>query len=775
MAGKQQGSERTLLLAGMAFCGLLLIVAGLQSQYSLELSLAQAAALHLVLELPSILLCFSVFVINWESSKQNLNSQSLLVGSGFLALAFLDIAHALFYEGMPALVASNGMSPAAYYSIFARVWLAGLLLATAFVKRDIPGRRFQGELLLVVNLAVCALVATLLTAFGSQLPPLYVNGEGPTAVKIALEYSLIALFGLAAAAHLRIYQSKWDGPNLLLVAALFASALSSVAFSLFERSVDLFSILGHVYKTTAYYLVFHAVSSTLLHRPYAQLKVAKEQLERAVVALDARNRELDALDEVAVALGATLRPEAILEAAIESVMRVMNAGAGAIFLLEDSTDELKLAAWRGLSSAVVDDCGTHTLRMPSLPTKAEELELEQSSADPVLVRRLGGPLALVAPLGSCVCAPLVHKGKTLGSISMVAREGKRFSLKEADLLTAIGYQFGLAIENARLYEQTDERLREKMHELQRAERRSRLLYEVGGLFASDMELSLVLDLMARKSVEVVGDSCSIYLLDEAGGMLTLEAMHHKDERELAPILDLMRGRHVLMAGGFVGIVAQSGEPVLQSQVSREEISAEVRQLAESVEEVALLRRVTPASRIAAPMRAQGRTVGVLLVSSANPWQPLNELDLSLVEELAGRAGVSIENRRLLQETQAQRNHLQAIISQMVDGVVITDVEGGCLVVNQAAREMLAGRGVESLRGIKMAGMPGAPANHPRVAEVPLVNRALGGELVIGEEVLGMGLAGEAVLSASAGPVRDEVKRHNRCCYSSCETSLPRGK
>lgn len=746
-------------MVGLAMTGLLFVAAALHSQIYFVVRAPHHLVLHTVLELSSILISFSVFVVNWESSKQNQNAQSLFVGTGFLAVAIVDTMHTLSNEGMPDLLTPNTMDEALYYCLVARLWAAALLWMAAYVKPEGSSSYLDRRFLLMANLGLCAASFGLVSGAGGLLPPLYLSGYGATWLMALLVFVTIGVSLAGAVAHLRLYRFSHDESELLIVAALVMGALGVSTLLMFLGPGDVYLLISHLYKLAGCYLVFKALTVTSVHRPYAQLKVAKDRLERTVAALDARNRELDALDEVAVALGATLRPEEVLETAIDKVMQVMQAGAGAVFLLDEGGNELRLVTWRGLTPSVVDDCNTHSLQMPRpAAPDGDDSEMDWIPDDPVLVRRLGGPLARVAPFGACTCAPIVSKGRLLGSIVMVAVERRSFSLKDADLLMAIGYQFGLAIENARLYEQTDERLRGKIHEVQKAERRSRFLYEVGALFASSMELGQVLDLVAKKSVDVVGDSCSIYLLDEQGTTLTLEALHYKDEKDLGFIRHVLGHRPIPVGEGFVGLAATSGEPVLQGEASREDVAAEVRQLAESVEEIALLRRTTPSSRIAAPMRAHGHTLGVLLVTSTSPWQPLGEADLSLVVELAGRAGAAIENRRLFQESQFQRRHLEAIISQMVDGVVVTDSMGERLVVNASAQRMLAGRGDELLGAPRreVGILEGRPASDAGGWNRSLVARALAGELVVGDEVRGAGVGGERILSASASPVRDEA-------------------
>ncbi|MHB8990318.1 MAG: MASE3 domain-containing protein [Chloroflexota bacterium] len=757
-ARRLRRSETALLLLGLAFGGLFLVITAFSSHFYFVVTLPRYIVLHTVVELASILVSFAVFIVNWEASKQSHNTRSLFVATGFLTVAAFSTMHTLSFQGMPDFVTPNTLGKAIYFWLASTLWAAGVLWTAAYVHPDARGPFLGRYPLAAANLLVCAAVFAAVAFFEPDLPVLYAEGQGLTPLKLAMEYVAILLSIGALVAYMRLYRSQRDESLTLLMAALVANVFAGLAFTLYLSPYDVYNLLGHAYKVVSYYLIFRALLVSSVQRPYFQLTVAKDRLERTVAELDARNRELDALYDIAVSLSGTLKPDELLESAIEKVMKVMQATGGAIFLLQEGDDQLRLSAWRGLHPRVVEECRSRSLRLPlGLAFPDGPGDPQPDLQDPALIRRLGGPLARTAPMGLCSCAPIASKGKLLGTIAMVGKDDGVFALRDRDMLTAVGYQLGLAIENARLYEQTDERLREKVHELQRAERRSRLLSEVGALLGSGAGLGGLLDQVAHQAADVVGDWCSIYLLDERQKLLRLVATYHPDEEELRAIRGVLSRRPVRLDEGLVGIVARTGEPVLAPRVTRDEIAKEVQHLAQSVEEIAILRMITPISRIAAPMRARGHTVGVLMVMNTHSRQPLDRSDLSLVMDLADRVGVAVENTRLFQESQAQRRHLEAIISQMVDGVVVADEFGEVSVVNDSARRML-GQRMDLLLGSqkRLPSGRGGGAVRSKGSSPSTVARALAGNPVIGESITVAGTGGEQVLSASASPLRSDT-------------------
>jgi signal transduction histidine kinase len=60
--------------------------------------------------------------------------------------------------------------------------------------------------------------------------------------------------------------------------------------------------------------------------------------------------------------------------------------------------------------------------------------------------------------------PLVHKEKVIGALEAINKQSGEFSLKDQDLLSALGAQAAVAIENSRLFLQTDQ-ISDLVHEL----------------------------------------------------------------------------------------------------------------------------------------------------------------------------------------------------------------------------------------------------------------------------------------------------------------------
>lgn len=181
----------------------------------------------------------------------------------------------------------------------------------------------------------------------------------------------------------------------------------------------------------------------------AQLEASYAQLEQQV---EDRTRELATLNAISAVVSRSTELEEILDAALGETLETMGIEAGAAFRLEG--EELVLMAHRGLSEGFV----AQVERLPLAVSIAAQA-VGQAAA---VVRRIDQyPESALKDLLQeegvrvVVGVPLVAKGQILGTLNMVMRSPRDIAPEERTLLEAVGQQAGIAVENARLYEQAE--------------------------------------------------------------------------------------------------------------------------------------------------------------------------------------------------------------------------------------------------------------------------------------------------------------------------------
>jgi transcriptional regulator with GAF, ATPase, and Fis domain len=195
----------------------------------------------------------------------------------------------------------------------------------------------------------------------------------------------------------------------------------------------------------------------------SERKQAEEALER-------RNRELSSLNVIATTIIRSLKLEKVLADTLRTVLDLMGLKAGWIFLREG--DRLTLASHLGLSPEFareemerpLGDCiCTHVMR------RKKPLITENILSCP----RLSRSVVESEGLACHASVPLISKDRVVGVMNVASENLCPFPPEELELLTAIGHQVGVAIENARLFEDT----RKKASELEEAYERLKSLYE----------------------------------------------------------------------------------------------------------------------------------------------------------------------------------------------------------------------------------------------------------------------------------------------------------
>jgi diguanylate cyclase (GGDEF)-like protein/PAS domain S-box-containing protein len=168
------------------------------------------------------------------------------------------------------------------------------------------------------------------------------------------------------------------------------------------------------------------------------------------------NRELAALNQLAATVNHSLDLETVLEAALDRALEVAEAGIGWVFLLRrEDESELELVAHRGLPAEYV---GAHRRSRvhDCLPGKAVV------TGKPLVLYSLPGDEEMTPYLRQqdvrCVAhIPLRNRERSIGALGIASAGIQKFSEGLVRFLTSVGHQVGLAIDNARLYEQVKQR------------------------------------------------------------------------------------------------------------------------------------------------------------------------------------------------------------------------------------------------------------------------------------------------------------------------------
>ncbi len=243
---------------------------------------------HTVLEVVAICVSALIFTAAWVSQAHTGQRSMLWVGCGFLAVALLDLAHALSYAGMPDFFTPNDASKAIVFWLVAR-YVEALVLLYAVVAGGQAAAAPAGRGLrlgaLASTLLLVAVVIAVVLVNPAGLPDVYRPDEGLTPFKIGAELGVILLHLLALAALLRRSRSLTEVSSRWLGLGLVALMASESFFLVYAQPDDAFNLAGHLFKVAGFLCLYRAVFIETLRAPYQALQVSHAQLQAVLEAL----------------------------------------------------------------------------------------------------------------------------------------------------------------------------------------------------------------------------------------------------------------------------------------------------------------------------------------------------------------------------------------------------------------------------------------------------------------------------------------------------------
>jgi signal transduction histidine kinase/ActR/RegA family two-component response regulator len=254
-----------------------------------------------------------------------------------------------------------------------------------------------------------------------------------------------------------------------------------------------------------------------------------------------------------------------------------------------------------------------------------------------------GPFAAKAGLRSAFGFPIRLGSEVSGVMEFFSRESQAPDQALLDLMKAIGNQIGQFVERKRAEEQRTlifDRERRSRHEIEMAMDRMARVLDVTDVTLAHLALDeLLAELLNRVRDAMSVDTVAILLLESEGDELVAWAAKGLEE-------EVERGVRIPVGAGFAGRVAAEKGPVRIDDLD----SAQVLN--------PLLQQKGIRSLLGVPLLVEGRVTGVIHVGKFARYRFTND-DTRLLQLVADRIALSIENARLFEEERAARHEAEA--------------------------------------------------------------------------------------------------------------------
>jgi len=352
-----------------------------------------------------------------------------------------------------------------------------------------------------------------------------------------------------------------------------------------------------------------------------------------------RARQLAALNEVGSVVTSTLDLQAVLNLIMEKAVELLQAEAGSLVLVDQDNEELTFEVTTGPGSA--DLVGTR------LPLETGVVGKVIQEREPMIIRDAQSDRRWYQDLDdkfftrSIIAVPMTSRGRAIGAIELLnRRDGVPFDEDDERLLTAFATDAAIAIENARLFTNTDQALADRVEELSMMQRIDRELN-------ATLDYRRVMDSTLNWALRMTGADVGLVAIvveqeDGARGLRLLANQGYPEE-----IVSTYEEELWPLSKGVIGQVARTGIPRLVENTEDEPdyFTAAAGMVAQ----------------LTAPIQREDRVVGVIALESAQQGR-LDQEALELVTRLVDHAAIAIENARLFEQVRRANDAKTEFIS-----------------------------------------------------------------------------------------------------------------
>jgi len=250
-----------------------------------------------------------------------------------------------------------------------------------------------------------------------------------------------------------------------------------------------------------------------------------------------REAELATLNDIAAAVTSSLDPREIYHLVMEKINQFFRVDAGSLLMLDDETGELVfvMTLEEGQEKLV-------GLRVPAgagivgdVARTQQYAIVHDAESDPRFYRAVSDGIGY--NVHSILCVPIVVKGRTIGVIELLNKRTGHFTEEEAIRLTRMAATIGIAIENARLFQQVST-VRDRLEAIVNSTNDGILMADMRGVVVASNPAAAQIFHRSRESLigcqldELIDELMSRALVVEEPTWLNEGASHRVIEIEL---------------------------------------------------------------------------------------------------------------------------------------------------------------------------------------------------------------------------------------------------
>ncbi len=387
-----------------------------------------------------------------------------------------------------------------------------------------------------------------------------------------------------------------------------------------------------------------AAQDAALKETEAALRAAQDEQQRLTQLVSSQHQQLQALEsllerrtaymtsllKVSAAINRSLDLPTVLDQIVTALMNLLGSQRAVIFALDPVTHLLNMVAARGISREYWENSQGIPVQVGG---RAHALAVNQA----IVVEDIAAapehsavaPLAQQEGFRAFIDMPLMRGDKPLGLVSVQFTEPHHFDEQDVAAMQFLAEQAAVAIENARLYTETDEELKERIQALEALQRVAREINVT-------LNIQQIMQLMLREALAFTGAKAGLVAFYDENGVFDLRAWQG---------YSLSQVDHLRVMLG-----APSRNPILTRVIEDAHLLVE-----HDLGDEATYWVGQPRSLLIGPIFYAGQLAAFIALQDARPYA-FSASAIGFMENLVEQASVAVGNDRRYQE-QLERSAL----------------------------------------------------------------------------------------------------------------------
>ncbi len=390
------------------------------------------------------------------------------------------------------------------------------------------------------------------------------------------------------------------------------------------------------------------------------------RLQQAQIAHE--QSQLIVLQSLSYKIASIRDPEALLAEIIGDIERIFGYKNVCIFLTDPSGNKLVMAA------------GSRGMTISTGPIRVGDISIVGQVAGlgvPVLTNNVS--TSQLKPLAGYVrsemAVPLLVHDRVVGVLDLFSERPAAFDESDLRILTALGNQLSIALENARLIQETMANARE----LERRAQDLMTLNSISMALNTALSMTEVLNTSVQKLVSLFQVEHCMLMLFESDDHYVRIAAEFPDRGltgQVMPVKEVPTVRNVISVG----------MPQALLDVQHSELTAALQPV---------LAQFDIRSMLLVPLQSKGIIIGLLTLDVVGRERTFTPEEIGIARTIAAQIAVAIENAQLFEnmrlqaemlarvtgDVSAERSKLDAVLRHLIDGLLVSDPTGRIVLVN----------------------------------------------------------------------------------------------